>query len=128
MEGKEMDYEKTAVEILKEVGGEKNVVSLTNCMTRLRFVLKDESIVSDEAVKMIDGVMGVARKGGQFQLIIGPNVSSLYDVVAKKINKSSLLAEEESIQTQKVVEKITAKKIGAIITGNLNGFVLDCRK
>lgn len=116
-----MDYEKTAIEILKEVGGEKNIVSLTNCMTRLRFVLKDENAVSDEAVKAIDGVMGVARKGGQFQLIIGPNVSSLYDVIAKKLNKSSLPVEEESTQTQKVAEKITAKKIGNDLLDYISG-------
>lgn len=43
-------------------------------MTRLRFVLKDESKVDAAAVKAIDGVMGVVQQGGQFQIIIGNNV------------------------------------------------------
>ena len=36
-----MDYKKLATDILKLVGGEKNVISVTNCMTRLRFTLQD---------------------------------------------------------------------------------------
>ena len=46
-----MDYESIAKKILQRVGGKENVISLVHCMTRLRFTLKDESIVDDEAVK-----------------------------------------------------------------------------
>lgn len=73
-----MDYSKTAKEILEKVGTEKNVKSVTHCMTRLRFNLKDESIVHDEEVKKIKGVMGVMKKGGQYQIIIGNDVSVCY--------------------------------------------------
>lgn len=44
-----MDYESIAKKILQRVGGKENVISLVHCMTRLRFTLKDESIVDDEA-------------------------------------------------------------------------------
>jgi len=43
-----MDYESIAKKILQRVGGKENVISLVHCMTRLRFTLKDESIVDDE--------------------------------------------------------------------------------
>ena len=46
-----MDYENTAKKILQRVGGKDNVINLVHCMTRLRFTLKDESIVDDEAVR-----------------------------------------------------------------------------
>ena len=46
-----MDYESIAKKVLQRVGGKENVISLVHCMTRLRFTLKDESIVNDEAVK-----------------------------------------------------------------------------
>ena len=42
-----MDYENTAKKILQRVGGKDNVINLVHCMTRLRFTLKDESIVDD---------------------------------------------------------------------------------
>ena len=44
-------YETLAKEILNYVGGKDNVNSLTHCITRLRFKLKDESIAQDEALK-----------------------------------------------------------------------------
>ena len=47
-----MKHESTAAEILKLVGGEKNVDSVTHCATRLRFNLKDEKVANDEALKM----------------------------------------------------------------------------
>ena len=57
-----MDYSVTAKQILEHIGGEKNVASVTHCMTRLRFVLKDESGIDDGKVKAIPGVVGVMRK------------------------------------------------------------------
>ena len=51
-----LDYVKTSNEILEAVGGKDNVASATNCMTRLRLVLKDESKANDETVKAIKGV------------------------------------------------------------------------
>lgn len=78
-----MDYSIVAKKILENVGGEKNVSSVAHCMTRLRFVLKDESKANDEAIKKIKGVMGVTTKGGQYQVIIGNNVGSCYKELLK---------------------------------------------
>lgn len=73
-----MDYENVAKKILQRVGGKENVVSLIHCMTRLRFTLKDESIVDDEAVRSTKGVMGIMKKAGQYQIIIGNDVGTVY--------------------------------------------------
>jgi len=79
-----MDYQKVAEQILKKVGGPTNVVSVVHCMTRLRFVLKDESIVNDEAVEQTRGVLGVMKKGGQYQIIIGNEVNAVYKEIIKQ--------------------------------------------
>lgn len=73
-----MDYATTAKEILAKVGGESNIVSVNHCMTRLRLTLKDESLVSDEQVKAIKGVVGVMKKAGQYQIVIGNEVAKCY--------------------------------------------------
>ena len=73
-----MDYASVAKKILQRVGGKENVISLVHCMTRLRFTLKDESIVDDEAVKKTKGVMGVMKKAGQYQIIIGNDVANVF--------------------------------------------------
>lgn len=59
-----MDYLIVVKKILEKIGGESNVNSVMYCMIRFRFVLKDESIVNDEEVKKIKGVMGIMKKGG----------------------------------------------------------------
>lgn len=73
-----MDYSITAKEILDKVGGEANIVNVSHCMTRLRLTLKDESIVNDEDVKAIKGVVGVMKKAGQYQIVIGNEVAKCY--------------------------------------------------
>ena len=55
-------YETLAQEIVKNIGGSDNVISLTHCITRLRFKLKDESIAKDEVLKNLDGVVTVMKK------------------------------------------------------------------
>ncbi len=72
------DYKKLASSIIELVGGEKNVSALTHCATRLRFNLKDESKAMTEKLKNTKGVMGVVNKGGQYQIVIGSDVQSVY--------------------------------------------------
>lgn len=50
-------------------------------MTRLRFVLKDENRADDDQVKKIDGVIGLMKKNGQYQIIIGNEVASVYQEI-----------------------------------------------
>lgn len=78
-----MDYKLLGQKILERVGGKENVEGLVHCMTRLRFTLKDESIVDDELVKKTKGVMGVMKKGGQYQIIIGNEVAAVYKEICK---------------------------------------------
>ena len=78
-----MDYKKTAADILELVGGEKNVASVTNCMTRLRFVLNDAGKADVEGLKKVKGVQGVVTKNGQFQVVIGTDVSHVCDEIKK---------------------------------------------
>lgn len=74
-------YEKLAKEILENVGGKENINSLTHCITRLRFRLKDESIANDEALKNNPGVVTVMKSAGQYQVVIGNHVPAVFDDV-----------------------------------------------
>lgn len=81
-----MNYRETAKEILANVGGSENIESVIHCVTRVRFVLKDEKKANDEAVKKIDGVMGLIKSGGQYQVVIGNEVDNVFDAVLKEGN------------------------------------------
>ena len=71
-------YENLAKEIVRNVGGRENVSSLTHCITRLRFKLKDESKANDDVIKNMDGVVTVMKSGGQYQVVIGNHVPDVY--------------------------------------------------
>lgn len=69
-----MNYKEIGQKILEAVGGKENVQNLTHCATRLRFTLADDSKADDEAVKAIDGVVSLAKSGGQYQVVVGSDV------------------------------------------------------
>lgn len=85
------DYTQLAREVIEAVGGKENIVSVSNCMTRLRFVLKDDSIPDKERVSAVKGVKGVMNQGGQYQVIIGTHVSE----VVKSVKEEAGLSEEK---------------------------------
>lgn len=72
------NHDKLAADVLAAVGGKENVSSATHCITRLRFNLKDAGIPKEEEIKKIPGVLGVVQAGGQYQIVIGPEVSQVY--------------------------------------------------
>ena len=76
-------YEKLAKDIIANVGGKGNIISIIHCVTRLRFQLKDESKAKDDVLKNMDGVVTVMKAGGQYQVVIGNHVPEVYkDVCA----------------------------------------------
>lgn len=74
-------YQDLAKEIVRQVGGKENVISLTHCITRLRFKLHDENKANDEVLKNMDGVVTVMKSGGQYQVVIGNHVGDVYEDV-----------------------------------------------
>lgn len=80
-EGK-MSYKKLAEDILRLVGGRENVSNLTQCATRLRFKLKDNMKANKRELEKLD-ILKVIEGSGQFQVVIGPHVSSVFSQIMK---------------------------------------------
>ena len=59
------NYAALANDVVSALGGKENIVAVTHCMTRLRFVLKDESLTDTARLKSISGVLGVVRNDNQ---------------------------------------------------------------
>lgn len=117
-----MEMNEIAQEIVNEIGGNKNIVSLTHCMTRLRFVLRDEAVVEDAKVKEIEGVMGVTKKGGQYQLIIGPTVANFYEAIKQLPNsEDDLLAKNETADKTKSNDRRKVKNLFDVALDYLSG-------
>ena len=78
-------FDATARDIIAGIGGADNVKSVIHCITRVRFYLKDESLADDEAVSGTDGVIDVAKAGGQYQVVIGAEVGDVYDAIVARL-------------------------------------------
>lgn len=85
------DYSKLAHDILREVGGEENLVSINRCATRLRLVLKETPEQAVERVKQLPGVITVVLGAGQFQVVIGTHVGDVFQTLTGMVD-SGLMA------------------------------------
>lgn len=96
-------YDGLARIIIQNVGGKENIISLTHCVTRLRFKLKDESKAQTDILKETDGIVTVIQSGGQYMVVIGNQVTDVYDAVCAvghitpggAVNEDGSAAEED---------------------------------
>lgn len=78
-----IDYIQLAADIIERVGGTENIHTVSHCVTRLRFMLKDRNLVKDEEIKKLNGVLGVVYGSGQYQVILGENLFPVFDEIEK---------------------------------------------
>lgn len=77
-------YEELSEDILRLVGGKGNIKFLTHCMTRLRFNVKDKSLIKVDELEQLDGIVGCRWAGDQLQIIIGQTVGDVYSLICEK--------------------------------------------
>jgi len=79
-------FDSLADDVLRGVGGENNVESVTHCATRLRFQLKDREKADKAAVENTKGVITVVESAGQFQVVVGNSVAQVYESLVGRHN------------------------------------------
>ena len=82
-----MNYEELAMKILEYVGGKENVADLIHCATRLRFNLIDRSKARTKDIEALPEVSGVVTNAGQYQIVIGTDVPSVYRPISKMLEE-----------------------------------------
>ncbi|WP_070963163.1 PTS transporter subunit EIIC [Vibrio sonorensis] len=93
--------EQIADGIEKHIGGFSNVITLTNCMTRVRLVVKDRSLFNADALKQVEGVNGVVDAGEQYQIIVGMGTAAkVVSVLNKRQNASGETPQASSQPTK----------------------------
>ena len=116
------DYKQLALDIVARVGGEGNIVSVTHCVTRLRFVLKEESKADTAALNGMKGVLKVIQAGGQYQVVIGNDVSDVYDAVLA--NTGVKAAGEESAKAPAPAGGKKKSVLGDTFVGIVSGIFM----
>ena len=81
------DMNELAVSYIEALGGEDNILTVDNCVTRLRLSVKDNGIINDSKLKSL-GARGVIRPTkGAVQVIVGTNVQFVADAIRAKLKK-----------------------------------------
>ncbi len=88
-------YTEDAKAIVAAVGGPENIQAATNCVTRLRFALADESKVDKAALEAVDVVKGSFSAAGQFQVVIGPGTVEEVAADVQEVTGRSAASKEE---------------------------------
>lgn len=117
------EFSAVARSVVEKLGGANNVVALTHCMTRLRFVLKDEAKIDASAIKGVKGVMGVVHNGDQCQVIIGNNVAAAYKEVMKLLNFDGAAAEDTPAPKVKLTPKVIGAKMLDALVGTMSPLI-----
>jgi len=84
-----------AENIIKLVGGQKNIKSLRHCITRLRFELYDELNADTDAINSLDGVITVVKASGQYQVVIGNEVADVYEEINNQLKSNKVVEHED---------------------------------
>lgn len=122
-------YADDATKLLELVGGKDNIAAVSHCMTRMRFVLNDESKADVPAIEALPYTKGSFTQAGQFQVIIGNDVKAYYaefteiagiEGVSKDAAKAAAVQNQNPIQrAMTVIAEVFAPIIPAVIVGGL---------
>lgn len=118
--------------ILNLVGTEENINTITHCATRLRMTLKHRDCVKKDQLESLPGILSIVEKGGQFQVVIGPNVASVYEdlVQGTYLGEGSTSNSKEGNMISKIFDTIAGifTPLLPLLAGSgvLRGLVLLC--
>ena len=122
-------YENDVKQLLALIGGKENIQAVSHCMTRMRFVLVDPKKADEKAIEEIPSVKGTFTQAGQYQVIIGNDVSVFYNEFTsyagiEGVSKDAAKAAAKTNQNlaQKIMGalgEIFAPLIPALICGGL---------
>lgn len=122
-------FREDALKVIEGVGGKENISSVTHCLTRLRFVLKDTNLADIKKLESIKSVKGTFTNSGQFQIIIGNNVKPFYQTMTALFDLKEVSKEESKEFAKKnmnplerflaVMAEIFVPLLPAVICGGL---------
>lgn len=114
------NYDKLAKDIIKNVGGKENVLSLVHCATRLRFKLKDKEKANKSSLERLEGVITVVESAGQYQVVIGNSVAEVYDTIGNVTGLALNTDANEGSETKKNFLNAAIDVISSIFTPMLS--------
>ena len=119
------NYDELAGQVLELVGGKDNIKSVTHCITRLRFKLKDVEHADTEKIEKLPGVIKVMNANGQYHVVVGNKVEDVYDSFLKVsglTGAGEVSADDDESTEKKTVASIAIDLISGIFAPMLGTF------
>lgn len=103
-----MKYAELAQKIVELLGGKSNIRQATHCATRLRFIVKEESAIQEQALRQLPGVLEVNQRMGEIQVVIGNEVQNVYYAVNKLVgdSESTTVKEKKGNRLSRIIDTI----------------------
>lgn len=121
---KKKNYKEMAKQILEQIGKKENILNCMHCITRLRLTVRDKSLVNEEIVRNIPGVIGTQWSGEQFQVVIGQDVNTLYEVICEEINIPQEKMIDELLDKEMVRKRFSFKNVVDAMLSAINGCIV----
>lgn len=120
-----VDNKQIAIDVLALVGGAENVRTATNCMTRLRLTLADNTCADLDGIKKVKGVLGCQFSGTQLQVIIGQNVPKVLDefVAISGVSKGAPVDENLDAPKQKFTPALVGNRVLDYLSGSMTQLI-----
>ena len=122
-------FSQDVTRLISLVGGKDNIATVSHCLTRLRFVLKNTAQADIKGIETIPSVKGCFTNAGQFQVVIGTEVDEFYKLLIAQTGVDGTSKEAAKVaarQNMSVLERsishlaeIFVPLLPAIITGGL---------
>ena len=104
------DFEQLASQIVELIGGKDNIAHAAHCLTRLRITPKDTSLVKLDEIKKL-GVIGAQMIGDQVQVIIGNDITEVYEAFIKETGIERAAVIDENLDPELTKKKKSVKEI-----------------
>jgi len=113
------------------IGQKENIIEVTHCITRLRFILKDEALADTQAIEGLPGVVKVFSSGGQYQVVIGATVPKVHEALMAELNAGELAETEDSVVVQPEAKEhqfsdLSVRSRFRLGLGKLSAFMAAC--
>lgn len=113
-------FKELAERLPELIGGEENVTFLSHCITRLRFTVKDKSLVQTEEIEKLSGVVKAQWSGEQYQIVIGAGVEDAFELVSARMN---VAVDSKVVETKEEKRKISVNTVLDGITGCISPLI-----
>lgn len=81
-------YETLVKTVINNVGGKKNILNASHCLTRIRLNLKDFDLIHEDNILACDKVLTAQRSGGEYQVVVGTIVTDIYEEFARQLGNN----------------------------------------